>query len=235
MAQIIPFKDHYKDKVTLFDWVKEHYSDEEKREVFLNMDIALKYIHDHGYCIEQFYPSKIEILNNQPDYVQFDNIIELSSDMSERSQMIKEDIFNSCLIQIGIYTNTLKYLTPDFLRENFDEIARFLPEGDVPYYRGVVQRGASVYFSEFALEKMNRDLIQLEQQIRESDGNKSKVLDYSNNKKVESLSNDRINDYIYKQLSGYKEAAFISNVLIPTLVILSTILILIIIFIIVNS
>ena len=32
MAQIIPFKDHYKDKVTLFDWVKEHYSDEEKRE-----------------------------------------------------------------------------------------------------------------------------------------------------------------------------------------------------------
>lgn len=234
MAQIIQFKKPDDDRVTLFDWVKEHYSDEEKREVFLNMDIALKYIHDHGYCIEQFYPSKIEILNNQPDHVQFDNIIELSNNISEKSEMIKEDIFNSSLIQIGMYTNTLKHLTPNFLRENFDEIARFLPEGDVPYYRGVV-RGASVYFSEFALEKMNRDLVQLEQQISESEGNKPKEIDYSDNRKVDNLSNDKINDAIYKQISGYREAAFISGVLVPTLIVLSVILILLITFIIINS
>ena len=199
------------------------------------MDIALKYIHDHGYCIEQFYPSRIEILNEQPDHVQFDNIIELSSNISEKSEMIKEDIFNSTLIQVGLYTNTLNHLTPSFLKENFDEIARFLPEGDVPYYRGVVQRGASVYFSEFALEKMNRDLVQLEQQISESDGKKPKEVDYSENKKVDNLSNDKINDAIYKQISGYREAAFISGVLIPTLIVLSVILILLIVFIIVNS
>ena len=235
MAQIIPFKKTDDDRVTLFDWVREHYSDEEKREVFLNMDIALKYIHDHGYCIEQFYPSRIEILNEQPDHVQFDNIIELSSNISEKSEMIKEDIFNSTLIQVGLYTNTLNHLTPAFLKENFDEIARFLPEGDVPYYRGVVQRGASVYFSEFALEKMNRDLVQLEQQISESDGKKPKEVDYSENKKVDNLSNDKINDAIYKQISGYREAAFISGVLIPTLIVLSVILILLIVFIIVNS
>lgn len=235
MAQIIPFKKTDDDRVTLFDWVREHYSDEEKREVFLNMDIALKYIHDHGYCIEQFYPSRIEILNEQPDHVQFDNIIELSSNISEKSEMIKEDIFNSTLIQVGLYTNTLNHLTPAFLKENFDEIARFLPEGDVPYYRGVVQRGASVYFSEFALEKMNRDLVQLEQQISESDGKKPKEVDYSENRKVDNLSNDKINDAIYKQISGYREAAFISGVLIPTLIVLSVILILLIVFIIVNS
>ena len=235
MAQIIPFKKPDDDRVTLFDWVREHYSDEEKREVFLNMDIALKYIHDHGYCIEQFYPSRIEILNEQPDHVQFDNIIELSSKKKKKSEMIKEDIFNSTLIQVGLYTNTLNHLTPSFLKENFDEIARFLPEGDVPYYRGVVQRGASVYFSEFALEKMNRDLVQLEQQISESDGKKPKEVDYSENKKVDNLSNDKINDAIYKQISGYREAAFISGVLIPTLIVLSVILILLIVFIIVNS
>ena len=235
MAQIIQFKKPDEDKVTLFDWVREHYSDEEKREVFLNMDIALKYIHDHGYCIAQFYPSKIEILDNQPDHVQFDEITELSDNMSEKSEMIKEDIFNSSLIQIGIYTNTLKHLTPVFFILFFDEIARFLPEGDVPYYRGVVQRGASVYFSEFALEKMNRDLIQLEQQISESEGYKLKEIDYNGNRKVDNLSNDRINDAIYKQISGYREAAFISGMLVPTLIVLSTILILLIIFIIVNG
>lgn len=223
------------ENVNLFEWLSLHNNDESRREVFLNMDIALKYIHDHGYCIEIFHPSKIEILNDNPEYVKFDNIIELSSNPSERDEMIKEDIFNSSLIQIGIYTNTLKNLTPSFLRENFDEIARFLPEGDVPYYRGIVQRGASVYFSEFALEKMNRDLTQLEQQISESEGGKPLVKTASDNKLVDNLSNDKINDSIYKQISGVREAAFINNLLVPTLIVLSIIFICLIVFIILHS
>lgn len=221
--------------VNLFEWLSEHYTDEEKREVFLNMDIALKYIHNHGYCIEIFHPSRIKILNNNPNYVKFENLVELSPDLSERSEMIKTDIFNSSLIQIGIYTNTLKSLTPSFLKENFDEIARFLPEGDVPYYRGVVQRGASVYFSEFALEKMNRDLKQLEQQINESKGGNSFANSNEDNKMFDNLSNDKINDSIYKMLNSSKEAAFINNLLIPTVIILSIIFICLITFILIYS
>ena len=221
--------------VNLFDWLSEHYTDEEKREVFLNMDIALKYIHNHGYCIEIFHPSRIKILNNNPNYVKFENLVELSSDSSERSEMIKTDIFNSSLIQIGIYTNTLKSLTPSFLKENFDEIARFLPEGDVPYYRGVVQRGATVYFSEFALEKMNRDLKQLEQQINESEGGKPHTNYNEDNKTFDNLSNDKINDSIYKMINGVREAAFINNLLIPTVIILSIIFICLIAFILIYS
>ena len=64
----------------------------------------------------------------------------------------------------------MKYLNPDFVKENFDEFAQFIPSGDVPYYRGVIQRGASVYFCEFALEKRNRDLADLEKQLGEGDG-----------------------------------------------------------------
>lgn len=221
--------------VNLFEWLSEHYTDEEKREVFLNMDIALKYIHNHGYCIEIFHPFRIKILNNNPNYVKFENLVELSSVPSERSEMIKTDIFNSSLIQIGIYTNTLKSLTPSFLKENFDEIARFLPEGDVPYYRGVVQRGASVYFSEFALEKMNRDLKQLEQQINESEGGKPLTNYNEDNKTFDNLSNDKINDSIYKMINGVREAAFINNLLIPTVIILSIIFICLIAFILIYS
>ena len=211
------------EKDNLFDWVTSHNTDEEKREVFLNMDIALKYIHDHGYCIEVFHPSRIEILNNMPDHIQFDNLIELSHDPVTRKEMIKEDIFNSSLIQIGLYTNTFKNLTPEFLREYFDDIARFLPEGDVPYYRGVVQRGAAVYFSEFALEKMNRDLEQLEKQISESEGGKPLVKE--NNRTVDNLSNDEINDNIYKQINGMRDAAFVNSLVIPTIVLISLLLI----------
>lgn len=207
-------------KCSLLDWVKNHRSEDEMRDVFLNMDIALKYIHDHGYCIEVFYPNHISILDEKPDHIQFDNLVELSMDPVERKRMIKEDIFHSSLIQIGLYTNTIKSLTPDFLRSNFDEIARFLPEGDVPYYRGVVQRGASVYFNEYAIEKMNRDLEQLNQELQETEGGNSlqkKPTHYESG----PINNDKINDSIYKQINGLRDVAFISYLLIPTLAFVS--------------
>ena len=207
-------------KCTLFDWVKEHRSEEELREVFLNMDIALKYIHDHGYCISVFHPSAIQVLYDRPDYIQFDHLIELSQNPIAKKNMIKEDIFNSSLIQIGLYTNTLKQITPKTLRDNFDDFSRFLPEGDVPYYRGIVQRGASVYFNEFALERMNRDLEQLDKQIQESEG--GRPLQKTNGHfESEPLSNDRINDDIYKQINGLRDSAFISYLLVPTVVFIS--------------
>lgn len=207
------------DKVNLLEWVKFHYSEESMREVFLNMDIALKYIHDHGYCIEIFYPTKIEVLNDRPDYIQFDNLMELPKDPITRKNMIKEDLFNSSLIQIGLYTKTLKYLTPEFLKSNFDDLSRFIPEGDVPYYRGVVQRGASVYFNEYALEKMNRDLETLEAQLQEEEGKSLQKTD--NHYDPEPLENDKINDAIYKQINGLKESAFVSYLLIPTVIFVS--------------
>ena len=207
-------------KCTLLEWVREHHSEEELREVFLNMDIALKYIHEHGYCIEIFHPNCIEVLNEQPDHIQFVNLMELSNDQTNRKEMIREDIFNSSLIQIGLYTNTFRSLTPEFLRSDFDEIAKFIPEGDVPYYRGVVQRGASVYFSEYALEKMNRDLDALNKQIQETEG-KPMNNGVSEHHEIEPLSNDSINDKIYKQINGLKDAAFIGYLLIPTIAFIS--------------
>ena len=222
----VPFqKDIPVEKSTLLDWVRTHHNEEDMREVFLNMDIALKYIHQHGYCIEIFHPSRIEILNEQPDHIQFDNLMELSKDPLTRRNMIKEDIFNSSLIQIGIYTNTIRSLTPEFLKTNFDDIARFVPEGDVPYYRGVVQRGASVYFSEYAVEKMNRDLIQLDKQIQESEGGRAMQKSNGHFSGTETLSNDRINDDIYKQINGLKDVAFVSYLLIPTIIFISLFLI----------
>ena len=51
--------------VTLSEWVNSHHSEDELRSIFLNMDRTLKYIHDHGYCIEVFYPTEINVLNNE--------------------------------------------------------------------------------------------------------------------------------------------------------------------------
>ena len=68
------------ESVTLLEWVNKHHSDEEMRSVFLNMDRALKYIHDHGYCIDVFYPTEINVLNDDDKYIQFKKLVELSKD-----------------------------------------------------------------------------------------------------------------------------------------------------------
>ena len=200
--------------ISLSEWVLTHSSEEELRTTFLNLDRTLKYIHEHGYCIEVFHPSEIFILDNKSDHIQFKKLIQLSSNMELHRQMIQEDIYNSAFIQIGIYSKCLKYLTPSFLNENFDSFIIFLPTGDVPYYRGVIQRNASVYFCEYALEKRNRDLTDLTSQVGDSDSSKALVKHVSS----DVITNDRVNDIIYKQINGLSDTAFVHFLLIPTIV-----------------
>ena len=80
------------DPVTLAEWVSTHPSEEELRSIFLNMDRALKYIHEHGYCIEVFYPTEIQVLNNEDDYIQFNKLMKLPTDTDTRERMIQEII-----------------------------------------------------------------------------------------------------------------------------------------------
>ena len=135
--------------------------------------------------------------------------MELSKDSDIAKEMIREDIFRSSVIQIGLYTNSLNHLNPGFLKENFDSFAEFLPAGDVPYYRGIIQRGASVYYCEIMLEKDKRDLEDLRKQFGEEEKP-------SENQPVFVLAiNKKENDLIYRQINGAEEAAFMNIALIP--------------------
>ena len=217
------------ESVSLDEWLSFHTSEDERREMFLNMDKALKYIHEHGHCIEVFYPTEIQILGDRVDHIKFNALTPLAFNDRERKTMINEDIFRSSLIQIGIYSNTLKYLTPDFLKSNFDSFIQFLPNGDVPYYRGIVQRGATVYFSDYANEKANRDFADLENQLGDGAGKESsgKALAKTGAFRagIEPISNDSINDDIYRQINGLKDSAFVSCVIIPTIILICMIII----------
>lgn len=197
--------------VTLKEWVDTHHSEEEMRSVFLNMDRALKYIHEHGYCIEVFYPTEIYVLNNNDNFIQFKKLVELSKDYEVAKEMQKEDIYRSSIIQIGLYTNSLNHLNPEFLKEQFDSFAQFIPKDDVPYYRGVIQRGASVYFCEYAEEKSKRDIEDLEKELGGTESN-TDIL--ANN----DITNKKVNDYIYRQINGISDAAFLNVALIPIVI-----------------
>ncbi len=215
MSSVNISKSHQYEEVSLDSWVNPYRDDEEMREIFLNMDRAMKYLHERGYCVKSFNPRRIKILNNATNQIRFETL-EMTKDPIEQRQIIKEDIFNSSFIQVGIYSKCLPYLKREFLKDNFDQFAQFIPEGDVPYYRGVIGRGASVYFCEYAMEKVNRDLAAMESAIAGQSG-VQKQMSLQNKKYDDTGINDKINDSIYKEISkGRKEAAFVSFLLFPT-------------------
>lgn len=209
-------KDNSVESVTLLEWVNSHRSEEEMRSVFLNMDRALKYIHDHGYCIDEFYPTEINVLNNDDNYIQFKKLVELSKDYEIAKEMRREDIFRSSFIQIGLYTNSLNHLNPTFLKENFDSFAQFLPQDDVPYYRGIIQRNATVYICEYRKEKDLRDLEDLERQL----GGEASNVTAINEPSEDQIVNKKVNDVIYRQINGMSEAAFLNVALMPIVILI---------------
>ena len=206
------------ESVTLSEWVSTHHSEDEMRSIFLNMDRALKYIHEHGYCIDVFYPTEINVLNNDDNYVQFKKLVELSKKYDIAKEMIKEDIFRSSLIQIGMYSNSLNHINPDFVRENFDSFAQFIPQDDVPYYRGVVQRGASVYYCEYSVERRKKDLEDLERQLGDVSDADKKAIETAPSDAL--MTNKKVNDMIYRQINGMSEAAFTNIALIPIVILM---------------
>ncbi len=218
-------RDKY-ESVSLDEWVYSHYNIDDMKSVFLNMDRALKYIHEHGYCVEVFYPSEVQVINDNDECILFNRLMKLPDDYQLQKKIIQEDIFLSSLLQIGFYSiqdqyymNSMKSLNPEFLKEHFEEFTQFLPMDVVPYYRGVILRDASVYLCEYSLEKRNRDLQELENMTGEVKDEKPYIKEKIN------LTNDSINNILYSQIIGKKYGAYINLWLIPT-IILSTLFLL---------
>ena len=230
------------DNITFAEWFENMHDDEELREAFINMDLAMKFIHNRNFCVKSFNPKEIEILNNSLKQIKFDTLLKMPNDSYDKKELIKEDIYSSAFLQIAAYMNNvsssayndqsitdfLANMKPDFLRENFDSFITFIPEKDVPYYRGVVQRGASVYFSEFVKEQKKRDLEALEKEIdggmgssQGKESGKSLVKSngtYSSDNLIDN--NDANNRNIYGNIDGLDIAAFAKAYVLPVLLII---------------
>ncbi len=232
MSTVITNGNDFNETITLYEWsgCDGKYgvrSEEELKSTFLNLDKALHYVHNHGYCVKSFSPLEIELLNNSIKYIKFNTLLEMPTDYSVQAELKREDIFNSACLQIGLYTNSLRYLKKDFLIEHFEEFAKNIPADVVPYYRGIIERGASVYLSEYDFEKRKKDLENMENQVNDAGGyGSNKVLVKTNGLGiVKDNSNESINDKIYKQINGLKDSAFINYLLIPTLLLLTGVII----------
>lgn len=219
--------DQSTNSITLLEWLSTtSYTEDDLRTLFVNMDSAMKYIHEKGFCIGSFNPTKVEILDDSLQKVKFDSLIPMDTDSPLiKKEYVREDIGRSALLQIGIYSNCLQYLTPAFLRDNFKQFETFLPETDIPYYKGVVERNAGVYFVDYTEERRKRDLEDLEKEVGDSNQassnsiNKTRV--YSNGHSVlgnYDSTNSKINDSIYRDLKKMSDSAYISFFVVPFIV-----------------
>ncbi len=170
VLQSHPLDQKAKDGVTVKSWFKDKHSEDDVRELFINIDKTMKYAHENGCFIKSFDPDEITILDDSVGNINiiFSTLLRLpENDYRFKSELIKEDIFNSSVLQILLYSKFPLTTPPDFIRDNFDAFCIFLPQSDIPYYRGVIMRGASVYFIEYDTSRVEREIKALEKATSE--------------------------------------------------------------------
>ena len=223
-AKIIPFPKKNIESITLQEWLSKYHLQDELQSFFINMDIAMKYIHDQGYYIKSFALDSIELLNNSIKQVKFDEVEEMPLNFSQQKELVHNNVFLSTVLQIGVYAKCLQYFTTEamqFLKQNFEQFATFLPPEDVPYYRGIVEKGASVYYSSYVGERKRRELEDLDKAVSGMDSNVRGNFIPKSNYRAEDLipDNAKANAVIYARL-GHREAAFARALIYPIIIVL---------------
>lgn len=153
------------EEITLKDWLRQPHTTEEYQSLFLVMDMTIHYIHDKGYGVlnkrgNGGYPeldtSRVTVLQGKQPRVSFLDID--SVDVSYQKQLVRENIYSNAYTAIKSYSNFQEELNHTFLKENFHEFESFLPEDDIPYYRGIIERNASVYYAEYVQKRLEKQI-----------------------------------------------------------------------------
>ncbi len=221
----LPFKRRQLEAITLNDWLKDYRTNEQLQNLFVNMDIAMKYIHDQGYYISSFALDRIALLNQSVRQIQFQELAPLPYDILQQKKVVRDNIFMASILHLGLYAKCLQHFTMNTIpaiKDNFQQFVIFLPPEDVPYYSGIIEKGASVYYSEYVGERKKRDLQNLEKAVSPNDGagrGKSLVKTTGTNYTAENFlpHNEEANKIIYAGLAR-KEAAFARALIYPILV-----------------
>ena len=224
-SKIIPFRHKEIDSITLNEWLQSYRTNNQLQNLFVKMDIAMKYIHDQGYYISSFALDRISLLNHSIRQIQFQELAPLPYDISQQKQVVRDNIFMASVLHIGLYAKCLQHFTMNTIpaiKDNFQQFTIFLPPEDVPYYSGIIEKGASVYYSAYVGERKKRDLQNLEKEVSSGENNSSgKRLVKTNGSAYTAEDflpqNEEANELIYASLVK-KEAAFARALIYPILV-----------------
>ncbi len=194
--------------LTLVDYLSMCSSDNQRQKLFFSMDLSMKKLHDNKQYVKNFSPDSILVHEDNNDFSIYYQSISSDSDSFYR----KQNIFYLACFAIGVYSGCLEYINPkkpEFLIDNFSEFAQFVPSGDVPYYKGIIVRGASVYYSDFITAKRNQEISSV-QSIQNFNSNNA-----SGGALIKSTLIGRMN-----AKEDYDQSAFINILLFPLIMII---------------
>lgn len=162
--------------MTLNEFINTYNSSSDKdvpiiNDMLLAMDKKMKMYHDHNYVITSFDINKTYIYQAKDlnDNLIFDADYSEWAPVGESNYTFKDNVFYLSCLAIGIYNNCLSYINPaepKFLRENFNLFAENMPSDVVPYYRGIIERGFSVYLNEFVDSKNEQEIAKIQEEAK---------------------------------------------------------------------
>lgn len=213
---------------TLDEYTKSYHDNDEYTHLFYVIDSTMKYIHGKGYYVINFNPKNIVVgvTNNNEDYVNFKSIDVMDDDIANK---INNNIYNLAFLEIGLLSETLDYLRPDFLKQNFSQFKIFIPENLVNYYQMIVVNGGHTYLCDYLEIKNKQEITKLNKALEE-EGGASRGRSYV--KSTGHYGNDDDN-IVPMPLPGKKDndiAAFVTNYALAFVVIASSLLMPIIAF-----
>lgn len=202
--------------ITLRQWLDMMPDMEQKREMYLYGDMALNYLNDKGVIVESFDPADITLIDSDIKKIKFEKLYP-----SDDYNMLKDDLFGYAKLGIRMYLDYYDYLDDKFLKSKFNEFEFGLPQDDVNYFKGVIQRGSFVYFNEFDFELRKKKLKELDSEADPNDD--INITDFK------KPNNDNINSVIYDntidEITGFgrtriksRDAAFVEFMYYPVMV-----------------
>lgn len=196
-----------KNYISLADWAPMHDSMEEKREFLLNADIALKYLNSNGMRVDSFDFNDIFIVDGNLREIKY-NVISNVGTVTPAD--VKSNIYEESKMALYLYLYPCEYIDDNFLKKHFTEFSFAFPSDDVPYYKGIFERGASVPFSDFDFQKRKMELEKLSDATKkDGDSDLMGDIDFS---MLSKPNNDEINKKLYR------EAAFAKTIALSTII-----------------
>ena len=154
---------------TLDEYTKTYHNNDEYTRLFYVMDSTMKYLHDNGYYIINFNPKNIIVGLNDGicNLVNFNSIDVIDDD---RTNKVNNNIYNLAFLEVGLLSETLNYLRPDFLKQNFSQFKIFIPENLVNYYQMILVNGGHTYLCDYLEIKNKQEITKLNKALEEEGG-----------------------------------------------------------------
>lgn len=215
--------------MTLNQFINTYNSSSEKdvpiiNDMLLAMDKKMQMYHDHNYVITSFDINKTYIYEAEDKYgnLIFDADYSEYMPIDQSQSTVKDNVFYLACLAVGIYNNCLSYIDPSnpkFLKENFNLFAENMPQEVVPYYRGIIERGFSVYLNEFVDSRNQQEIAKMQEEAKrmaEEEAEKKKKQNISSTPKVKPNSAWGINgDAAFSAIAFFPIVFLLLGVIIP--------------------